>query len=120
MSAEFVLRCCHETSNTRLSEFRAVAEGVHVSECEWHKEWIYQVYPGNNECTFYNLERNQLLRVYCVLKDETVVVCATHAAKDHYIYFQAPEHTTHIVVVKAHTTSEADALLQKHTKFSFT
>lgn len=111
----FILRRSQNNRNVPLGKFKLVGKNVHRIDYDVDEDdpdSIYQIYPGDENCTFYALEEGQILIVYCVV-DGKPIQCATHNMHDQYVYFEAPPHTSSVLVVVAQSVEESEKALSK-------
>ena len=109
----FILRRSRDNRNVPLGKFKTMENNVHRIDYEINDaDSIYQIYPGDENRTFYTLEEGQLLIVYCVVEGKAIQ-CATHNMHDQYVYFEAPLHTSSVLVVVAKSVEESKEKLSK-------
>lgn len=116
-------------SNVQVGMFKALSQHVHViyyTPLSTTEDIMYQIYPGNEEKTFYTLPYACSLFVYRAVNKpgakellQTSLIAHTDSF-DHYIYFYLPADTIAILVVCAKNAKEAEALLLSQTTFTTT
>lgn len=102
-----------EYKNLRIAEFVRLTADVHkvmlpVEQVNV-KHVLYQVYPGERERTFYNLEENKLLFAFLLCKDGKLVLVGQTRHADQYLYFEvhADKHVACVIVVGDEESSAA-------------
>lgn len=94
-----------EYKNLRVAEFVRLAEYVYkviLPEAQLNvKHVLYQVYPGERDRTFYNLQENKLLFAFLLCKDGKLVLIGQTRHADQYLYFEvnADKHVACVIVV---------------------
>ena len=107
-------------SNVTINEFKSTkSENVHVcstlSPDVLLLDYAYcmlQIYPGNKEKTFYDIQPGNQLFVYCQNEENGpfILKCATFQ-NDVYLYFKPNKTTKTIYIVEAPTAATALDLL---------
>lgn len=105
-------------SNVTINEFKPTGnKNVHVcsslSPDILNLNYNYsmlQVYPGNKEKTFYDIQSGNQLFVYCQNNNVFILKCAT-IQNDVYLYFKPDKSTDSIFIVEAPTAAAALDLL---------
>jgi hypothetical protein len=103
--------------NTFLSEFKptnikcvySVTLDKTVLKLDY-KLCMLQVYPSQEEKSFYSIPKGKQLYVYCMDDKVYVLKCSTFQ-NDNYLYFKPTDKTTAIYIVEATTATEALDLL---------
>ncbi len=112
-------------SNVQVGMFKSISAHTHVMyymPLATTEEVMYQIYPGNEEKTFYTIPAGCSLFVFrAVGKPGTDLLQATLVAHtdshDQYLYFYLPMDTRAVIVVCAKNTKEAESTLLGQSTF---
>lgn len=127
---KFVLRLAQEEKlnngsmsrkNNVVAEFENLGNDVYVCyytpPLETLEDDIYQIYPGDETKTFFQLGLGEIIVVYCIVEKGKAIVCARHDMNDQYPFFRALPQTNAIVVIVARNLAESANALMKETEF---
>jgi hypothetical protein len=74
---------------------------------------MLQVYPENNEKTFYDIKPDHSLYLFCKNSSKEFILKSVTSQNDNYLYFKADTTVEFIFIVQAKSKEEAESYLRK-------